>query len=81
MGLPKKLLSLLREWWDGIKEQVALVAFTQAVLTISKLTKPKVEAWALKINKQTDARFGEKSGIVQREVASNLRVLADGLEK
>lgn len=74
-----RLLHLLREWWSGIREQIALVAFTHAVMTLSKLTEPKAKAWAVAVNQQTDAKFGDRANLVQREVATILRVIAEGI--
>ena len=73
------LLRLLREWWAGIKEQIALIAFTHAVMTLSKLAKPKAAAWAMKVNQATDKQFGEKANVIQREVAETLEAMAAGL--
>ena len=75
----RHLLRLLREWWDGIKEQLALIAFKKAVLTLSKLAKPKAEAWAKRINETTDKKFGEKAELIQREIADVLEVVAKEL--
>ena len=75
----RHLLRLLREWWDGIREQIALIAFTKAVLTLSKLAKPKVEAWAKRVNEATDKKFGEKANVIQREIADVLDSVAKEL--
>ena len=70
---------LLREWWDGIREQVALIAFTSAVGILSRMARPKLEAWARTINARTDAKFGEKAQVAQRAIAEALEVIAAGL--
>ena len=75
------LLRLLREWWDGIREQIALIAFTKAVLTLSKLAKPRVAEWATEVNKRMDAKFGPGANVVQDAVAEILIVLAEKLKR
>lgn len=72
-------LKLLHEWWAGIREQIALIAFTQAVVILSRMAKPKLFAWAAHINETTDRRFGPKADVVQRAMAENLEALAEAL--
>ena len=77
----KNLLRLLGEWWAGVREQIALVAFTHAVLTLSKLAKPTAQAWAVKINQSSDKKFGEKADLIQREIAEVLEIVANELRR
>ena len=73
-------LKFLSEFWAGIKEQVALIAFTQAVWMLSKLTKPKLAEWTTHLNKSTDRKFGSRADVVQRAVAENLEIVVQGLQ-
>ena len=75
-----RLSSLLREWWSSVREQVALIAFTHAVLLIGRWAKPELKAVALRVNEATDKKFGDMANVVQRETAQALRVIAEGLE-
>lgn len=75
----KHLLRLLGEWWAGVREQIALIAFTHAVMTLSQLAKPKAQAWATKLNLSTDKQFGERANIIQREIAEVLEIVAKEL--
>ena len=72
-------LRLLKDFYNGVKEQVSLILFTQAIYAISKLTKPKLAEWTEKIQRSTDAKFGQKADVVQRAVADNLEVVVKGL--
>ena len=77
----RHLPRLLREWWDGIHEQIALIAFTSVVMQLSKLAEPVVRARAAELNRRTDQRFGDKANVVQRQTAKMLRIVAEELER